>query len=163
MLTALRFLEFLSLGLWLGALVFFAFIVAPAAFAVLPTREQAGNLVAVVLPRLHLFGMACAGVYLLALFFEQRLTGGSLRTLVLPAAVVGVVVLGTLYSHYGLGGQLADLRAEMIATFGSVDQTPRDHALRLRFGRLHGFSSLLMSVNLLLVLGLLFLAVRRLR
>jgi hypothetical protein len=57
---------------------------------------------------------------------------------------------------------MADLRAEMKAAFGGVDQTPRDHTLRVRFGRLHGYSSLLMTANLALVLGLFVLAVRRL-
>lgn len=163
MLTVVRFLELLALGLWLGAMVFFAFVVAPAAFSVLPTRQQAGDLVAWILPRLHLFGLVCGIAYLLGLFIEQRLLGSSLRGLALPVGVLAVVLLLTLLNHYWLGEQLAGLRAEMSAAFGSIDQTPRDHVLRARFGRLHGFSSLLLSANLLLVLGLLALTVRRLR
>ncbi|MGH9803969.1 MAG: hypothetical protein ACRD4D_02260, partial [Candidatus Acidiferrales bacterium] len=94
---------------------------------------------------------------------EQRLVGGSVRGLLLPVALVAVALLITLYSHYGLGERLAALRVEMTSTFGSVDATPRAHALRLAFGRLHGLSSILLSFQLLIVLTLLLLTVRRLR
>ncbi|MFB3127344.1 MAG: DUF4149 domain-containing protein, partial [Candidatus Acidiferrales bacterium] len=43
MLTAARIVETLALGLWLGSMVFLSFVVAPAAFAVLPSRELAGQ------------------------------------------------------------------------------------------------------------------------
>jgi hypothetical protein len=33
------------LGLWLGAMAFFSFVVAPSAFAVLPQQQMAGALV----------------------------------------------------------------------------------------------------------------------
>jgi hypothetical protein len=163
MLAALRFLELLSLGLWLGAMVFLAFFVAPAAFAVLATREQAGNLVGFLLPRLYVLGIVCGIVFGAALVVEQRLSGGGLRALVVPLVLVGVTVVLILLSHFWLGGQLAALRAEMTATFGSVDQTPVGNALRQRFGRLHGFSSLLLTAEMLLVLALLALTARRLR
>lgn len=163
MLTAARFLELLALGLWLGGMVFFAFIFAPAAFAALPTREQAGNLVGLLLPRLYLLGTLCAAAYLVGLLWEQRLTGAGLRSLLLPVALVVVALLIILYSHYGLGERLAALRAEMTSTFGSVDATPRDHALRVAFGRLHGLSTLLLLTVQILVLALMFLIVKRWR
>ena len=163
MLTAARFLEFLALGLWLGGMVFFAFLFAPAAFAALSTREQAGNLVGLLLPRLYLLGTLCAAAYLIGLVLEMRSTGGNPRAWLFPVALVAVALLIILYSHYGLGERLAVLRTEMTSVFGSVDATPKDHALRLAFGRLHGLSSLLLVFQLLTVLTLLFLTVRRLR
>ena len=38
----LRAFEFLSLSIWLGSDVFLSFVVAPGAFSVLATRDQAG-------------------------------------------------------------------------------------------------------------------------
>ena len=163
MLTTVRFLELLALGLWLGGMVFFSFIVAPAAFALLPSRELAGNLVGLVLARLYVLSYICGGAYLLCLVIEQRLTGGSRRALVLPLGVVVVMLLLTLFNQYPLGERLFSLRSEMKAAFGSIDQTPAEHALRLRFNRYHRVSVLLMSANLLLALGLLALTGRRLR
>ncbi|MFQ5777372.1 MAG: DUF4149 domain-containing protein [Terriglobia bacterium] len=162
MLTLMRFLQVLALALWLGGTVFLSFFVAPAAFAVLPTRQLAGDLVGQLLPRLYLLSYACAVVYLLALLFEQRLVSGSLRGLVLPVALVVVMLFLLLFNHLYLGERMANLRAEMTAAFGSIDQTPREYALRLRFNRYHGVSSLLLTADLLLLVGLLALTVRRL-
>lgn len=163
MLTLLRFLQVLALSLWLGGTVFLSFFVAPAAFAVLPTRQLAGDLVGQLLPRLYLLSYACAALYLLSLLVEQRLVGGSLRGLALPVALVVAMLLLLLFNHLYLGERMAGLRVEMTATFGSIDQTPREHALRLRFNRYHGVSSLLLTADLLLLVGLLALTVRRLR
>lgn len=163
MLTALRFLELLALGLWLGALVFFSFMVAPAAFAVLPSRQLAGDLVGHLLPRLHLLGYLCGTVYLVALGVEQRLTQGSLRAVALPMLLVAAILVMTAVSQFGLEPRLAGLRAEMTAAFGAIDQVPRDHPLRVSFGRFHQVSALLLTANLLLVLVVLGLTVRRLR
>ncbi len=58
---------------------------------------------------------------------------------------------------------MAGLRAEMKAGFGGVDRTPADHALRVAFNRLHRYSVWFMTADLLLVLALLGVTVRRLR
>lgn len=162
MLTTLRIVELLSLAVWLGGMVFFSFFVAPAAFAVLPSRHLAGSLVAWLLPRIHLLGLFCGLIFLVALALEQRLAGGSLRVILVPAVLILLVLLSSGVNHYVLAGKMIGLRVEMKEAFGGVDQTPRDHPLRTRFGRLHGYSSLLMTANLVLVLGLFVLAVRRL-
>ena len=43
----------LSLVVWIGGLIFFAFVLAPTVFAVLPTRQLAGNVVNRSLGILH--------------------------------------------------------------------------------------------------------------
>ena len=49
MLTVFRFLELLSLGVWVGAALFVGVLLAPGAFALLPTRELAGSVVGMAL------------------------------------------------------------------------------------------------------------------
>ncbi|HEX5434805.1 MAG TPA: DUF4149 domain-containing protein, partial [Candidatus Angelobacter sp.] len=44
-MTWLRALMLLCLVVWLGGIIFFGFVLAPAVFAVLPTHELAGNVV----------------------------------------------------------------------------------------------------------------------
>ena len=163
MLTAARIVETLALGLWLGSMVFLSFVVAPAAFAVLPSRELAGQLVGHTLARLYLLGYVCGALFLLALVVEQRLSGASLRAVALPIGLLAAMLLLIFCNQYFLGERLAALRTEMTATFGSIDQTPRDHALRAAFGRYHGVSAVLMSANMLLTLVLFVLTVRRFR
>ena len=60
--TFLRTVEFLSLGLWLGSDVFLSFVVAPGAFSVLASRDQAGAMVGFALTRMHWGGVICGVV-----------------------------------------------------------------------------------------------------
>ncbi len=55
-MSLLRFLMMLSLAVWLGGIVFFAFVLAPTVFSVLPTRNLAGMVVSRSLARLHWIG-----------------------------------------------------------------------------------------------------------
>ncbi len=156
MTAFLRFAQLLSLGAWVGATLFVGFLLAPAAFSTLPTRELAGSLVGMALARLHLLGYVCG-----ALYFASALAAGGAAALRKPAAILVVVMLLlTAVAQHGLTPRLADLRAQMAATHGSTDSTPTDHPLRLQFGRLHAMANLLELVILLVGLGALFLSVK---
>lgn len=52
-----------ALGVWLGSIVFFSFVAAPALFAELG-RDRAGDAVNVVFPRYYGFGLVAAAVAL---------------------------------------------------------------------------------------------------
>ena len=159
MATILRFLQFLSLGVWVGAALFVGVLLAPGAFATLPTRELAGNVVGMALGRLHLLGYACGAVYLLSSAMAAR----SVSALARPAAIcVIAMLLLTAATQFGVNAKVGDLREQMRAEFGSVDATPRDHALRAQFGRLHGVSSAIELLILMIGLAALFFAARRL-
>ena len=157
MTTILRFVQVLSLGVWVGAALFVGLLLAPGAFATLPTRELAGNVVGMALARLHLLGYACGALYLAASLIAARGVAGLAR----PAAIcVIAMLLVTTVSHHGINAKLADLRAQMASEFGSVDATPKDHALRAEFGKLHGISSALELLVMLIGVAALYLAVR---
>ena len=159
-LTIIRFAEVLSLGVWLGAIVYLTFGVAPVAFAVAPTRQLAGQIVGQAIAKLYALGYICAAVYAISVVVEQRVVPAG------PPAgwlliLVGVMVLLVAVNQFVVGRQMQTMRAGMQQEFGSIDQTPKDHPLRSGFGRLHGVSSLLMMGNLLTGLGLMFVTVRR--
>jgi hypothetical protein len=59
----LRFLHLLALGLWVGEIGFFSFVVAPVLFSVLPP-ERAGEVVSGIFPRYYALGTAYAVVAL---------------------------------------------------------------------------------------------------
>ncbi len=153
MSSILRTLEFLSLGTWLGSIIFLSFVVAPGAFATLGSRDLAGAVVGMALGRLHLLGLIAGLVYLAVRVALAR----SLSALVAPAALaVILMLLLTLVSQQWLGPRLANLRLEM----GSVDRSPADHPLRVEFNRLHRVSVALELAVLLAGLAALFLTVR---
>ena len=153
MSSVLRYLEFLSLGTWVGSILYLSFVVAPGAFATLGSRDQAGAVVGMALGRLHLLGLIAGVVYLVARVGVAR----SLKALAGPAALAVILMLVlTLVSQYGVSARMAHLRTEM----GSVDRTPEDHPLRVEFNRLHRTSVRLEGAILLLGLVALFLTVR---
>ncbi len=156
MTTILRFIQSVSLGIWIGGIVF-SFLVAAGVFATLPSREQAGAVVGMALARLHALGYVCAAAFLVASLALER----SLASMLRPAALLVIVMLTlTLASQFIITPRLADLRARMTAEHGSIDATPRDNPLRASFGKLHGVSSALELLVLLLGLAALFFTVR---
>jgi Domain of unknown function (DUF4149) len=132
MTTVVRFLQFFTLGSWIGAILYFGAIVAPAAFSVL-SQDQAGALVGLTLSRLHLMGIVAGIVYLLVTAIWARSAAALLR----PASllVLAMVVL-TFISQFWVSGTMEALRAQM----GSVAGTPATNQLRASFDRLHRIS-----------------------
>lgn len=138
MTTVVRFIQFFTLGIWIGAILYFGAIVAPAAFSVL-TADQAGALVGLTLGRLHLMGIVAGVIYLLVTALWARSAAALLRPA--PLLVIIMVVL-TFISQFWVMGTMDALRAQM----GSVAATPATNDLRASFDRLHRI-----SVNLELV------------
>ncbi len=68
MANFLRAVEFLCLSLWLGSDVFLSFVVAPGAFRVLASRDQAGAMVGFALGWMHMIGVICGVVFLVCDF-----------------------------------------------------------------------------------------------
>jgi len=153
MTVFLRTLEFLSLGLWLGSDVFLSFVVAPGAFHVLATRDQAGVMVGFALMRMHIGGIICGVIFLVARMARTR----SFSNLVAPAALcVLVMIAATLVSQFTVSARMAALRGQM----GSIQATAADSPLLAEFTRLHSISVSLESVVLLAGMAAMFLLVR---
>ena len=66
MTTTLRAIRLLAIVFWVGSLLFFAFVLAPVAFHVLPSAHEAGLVVAGTLVQLHFIGDICGLLFLLA-------------------------------------------------------------------------------------------------
>ncbi len=110
MLSLLRTLEFLGLSLWLGSDVFLSFVVAPGAFRILASRDQAGAMVGSALWWMHMIGVVCGIVILLARLVRTR-TFASLAT---PAALCVVLMIGlTVVSQHAVSPKMAALRVQM--------------------------------------------------
>jgi hypothetical protein len=141
----LSFLYRLLLGVWLGALLCFGAVVAPALFKVL-APGQAGSVVRQVIPVLDLYGLI-AGVVLVAvsLAYEGRPRGKSAVRLGLLAAMVIAVAISAFY----VSPTMESLRESV---GGEMSKLAPGDPVRRQFGALHGVSSVLMALEL--VLGL---------
>ena len=154
MAATLRFLQIFSLGLWLGSILFFSFVVTQGAFAVLPNKDLAGALVGYTLTRLHIIGIVAGCVYLLATAALEKSVGA----LVSPAALlVLLMIVCTMLSQYGVIVRMDALKLQM----GSVEAAGADNPLRVAFDRLHQYSVWLESVVLFSGLAALFLTAKR--
>ncbi len=155
MSTFLRALEFLGLSLWLGSDVFLSFVVAPGAFRILGSRDQAGAMVGYSLNAMHIGGIICGGIVLLARLLRTK-TFTSLAT---PAALCVVLMIAlTAISQYTVSAKMAALRVQM----GSIQATAADSPLLAQFGRLHAISVSLESGVLLAGIAAMYLLVREL-
>jgi len=151
--ATLRFLQYLSLGCWLGGIVYFI-LLTQGIFSVMPTKDLAGVVVGYSLARLHILGIVAGCVYLIATAALEKSVGSLVR----PAALlVFVMILCTMASQYGVIARMDGLRVQM----GSVDATPAGNPLRVAFDRLHQYSVRLESAVLLSGLAALFLTARQ--
>jgi hypothetical protein len=150
----------LALVLWLGGLMFFAFVVAPTVFhpGILPTRDLAGNVVNRSLGILHLMGLVCGVVFVIASLIYSKLTAGSPQPFAPIHLLVYTMLIFTLIAQFGVAPKMAALRADM----GVIDSISPTDARRVQFNNLHHWSSRLGSGILFLGLGVLLLTARRL-
>jgi len=149
----LRAIEFLGLSIWLGSDVFLSFVVAPGAFSVLASRDQAGAIVGYSLGRMHWIGIVSGLVILLVRALRIR----SLTALVAPAALcVVLMIILTVISQVAVSPKMAVLRAQM----GSIEATAAGNPLLAEFARLHTISVGLESGVLLAGMATMFLMVR---
>ena len=154
-MSFLRFVKMLSLALWIGSFFFFALVVAPALFSILPSRQLAGMVVSRCLANLHWIGIVCGLIFLLGSVLLALLQGGhgpfQLRDLLLVA-----MMAITLTLHFGIERHMNAMRTEM----GVIDQVPHDDPRRIEFNRLHIWSTRMEGSVFVLGLVLLYLEVR---
>ena len=154
--TTMRFLMLLSLALWLGSIFFFA-LMAPTVFAVLPSRELAGQLINPLLYKLHWIGTVCGVLFLGASMVWNRLRTGNFRTFA-GSHILVVAMLGLLaISQFAVVPRMCALRAQM----GGIDAVSQDDSRRIQFNELHQWSTRLEGSVFLLGLVALYLAGRQ--
>lgn len=153
-MSFLRYLMLLSLVVWVGGLIFFAFVLAPTAFEVLPTTHLAGNVVGRALSKLHWIGIASAIVFLLSSLVYAWLADGRMHISAVRHIFVCVMLALTLFSQFWIIPRMDSLRTQ-IGDFAAV--APNDR-LRMQFDALHVWSTRVEGVVLLIGLVAIYLA-----
>ena len=156
MSTFLRTIEFLGLSLWLGSDVFLSFVVAPGAFRILASRDQAGAMVGFALWWMHMIGVVCGIAILLARMLRTR----AFSSLAAPAALCVVLMIGlTVVSQHAVSPKMAALRTQM-GSIQAFQATAADSPLLAEFSRLHRISVSLESGVLLAGMAAMYLMVK---
>ncbi len=106
-----KWLYLAALIVWLGEIVFFSFVVAPAIFRTLPTAD-AGRAVGAVFPLYYRLGYVCGGALLLTTLV---LMGGAVsRAWWGVNAVLAALMLGaTLYAGVVIQPRASELRPQI--------------------------------------------------
>jgi hypothetical protein len=159
-MSFLRFLMLLSLVVWIGGVMFLAFVEAPTAFrpGLLPSRHLAGAVVGGSLNILHWMGMISGIVFLISSLAYNQISKGTMQPFALRHVLIVLMLLLTAYSQFGITPRMVALRA----SFVEIDKVPLDDPGRVEFDRLHNWSEKLEGGVLLLGLVVVYLTAQRL-
>jgi hypothetical protein len=152
-MSVLRFLMLLSLVAWIGGLIFFAFVLAPTAFQVLPNTHLAGNVVGRALGKLHWIAIVSGIIFLASSLLYDRLTEGAAHVFAVRHLLISLMLGLTLLSQFWIIARMDTLRAS-IGDFATV---PLDNPARVQFDALHVWSTRLEGGVLLLGLVAVYL------
>ena len=157
-MSFIRFFMLLSLVVWVGGIIFFAFVMAPTVFhpGILPTRQLAGNVVSRSLTILHWMGLACGVVFVAMSMFQSRLVDGVAHPFAARNLLVYAMIILTLVGMFCVGTRMLALRQQMV----TIDEVPHDDARRVEFNRLHVWSTRIEGCVLLLGLAVVWLVAR---
>lgn len=134
----------LLVALWCGAALLTVTVVAPGAFAVLPTRALAGEMVGRVLPVVFA-GALLVPAAVFALVPSARRSGGAVT-----AGLAAIVASGV--ALWVVNPRIVALR---VAAVMPIDQLAPADPRRTMFGLLHGVSVALLGLAMLALAALL--------
>ncbi|MGH9752835.1 MAG: DUF4149 domain-containing protein [Blastocatellia bacterium] len=141
------------LGLWLGAMAFFSFVVAPGAFAVLEQQHLAGAVVSWDLRVLEIGGAIIGGLLIVILIFSRERGKASVYELI---ALV-LMTSSMLVSHFVVSRRMHELRVSL----GEIARLAANDPARLEFDRLHQYSVWLMGFDIIGAIALIIYLARR--
>jgi hypothetical protein len=154
-----RVLRLLSLVVWIGGIIFFAFVMAPVAFHNLPSPHEAGIVVRGTIGILHIMGFVCGGLFLIATLL--LLPGSTTRVksnLLTQTALVALMLAVTAVSQFGV---IAPMESDRLQAGGIIESVPPTNPARIHFERLHILSERLEGAVLFLGLGVCLLLARQ--
>ena len=152
-MSFLRYIMLLSLVVWIGGLIFFAFVLAPTAFQVLTDTHLAGNIVGRALGKLHWIAIFSGVLFLISSLLYSRFTEGTADVFAMRHILI-VLMLGlTLFSQFWMIPRMDALRAQV----GDFAKVTLDNPARVQFDALHVWSTRVESGVLLLGLVAVYL------
>lgn len=143
----------LALIVWIGGIIFFAFVLAPTLFGVLPTTKLAGDVVNATLTKLHWMGLVSGVVFLICSLGYNWQKHVQFRPFMVSHVFVVLMLAFTMISQFGITPRMRELRSSPVIMDSSVG--------RAEFDTLHEWSTYLEGGVLLLGIGIVGLTARR--
>lgn len=138
MTIILQALRLLAIVVWVGGLIFFALVLAPTAFHVLPSPHEAGTVVGATLRVLNEIGHFCGFIFVFASFpLWYRMSPRSRRLLMVEVPLIVLMVIATMYVQTGI---IPAMERDRAAAGGAIENVPASDPARADFNRLHSHS-----------------------
>jgi len=103
----------LALIVWIGGIIFFAFVLAPTLFGVLPTTKLAGDVVNATLTKLHWTGLISGVVFLFASLLYNWQKHVQLRPFALSHIFIVFMLAFTMVSQFGITPRMRLVRSQL--------------------------------------------------
>jgi uncharacterized membrane protein len=150
----LRFMQLLSMVVWIGGLVFFAFVLAPVAFGVLPSIHEAGLVVGSSLKVFDKVALVCGAIFLAGTAGLFRKAPMRIRgRYEIEFLLAGVMILATAYLQWSI---IPAMDQDQLQAGGDVNKLARTDPVWLHFDKLHHRSEDVAGMVLVIGLGVLF-------
>ena len=164
-MSFLKFLMLLALIVWIGGIIFFAFVMAPTLFAVLPSTKLAGDVVSPTLSRLHWMGLISGAIFLAASLLYNWRKYSQLRVFTAAHIFIVLMLALTAVSQFAITPRMRELRSQTnsgkrsaeVVQVADLNLPPEPS----EFERLHAWSTRLEGGVLFLGLGVVVLTSRR--
>ena len=143
----------LALIVWIGGIIFFAFVLAPTLFSVLPTTKLAGDVVNATLGKLHWMGIISGVAFLVASLLYNWQKHVQFRPFALSHILIVLMLAFTMISQFGITPRMRELRSSPSIMESSLG--------RAEFDSLHAWSTRLEGSVLLLGIGVVILSARK--
>jgi len=164
----LRFLMLLALIVWIGGIIFFAFVLAPTLFGVLPTTKLAGDVVNATLGKLHWMGLVSGAIFLICSSLYNWAKHVQLRPFMLSHVFIVLMLTFTVISQFGITPRMRLVRSqlELAQRPDYVPYIPGSTPALIarssaQFNNLHAWSTRFEGGVLFLGLGVVILTARR--
>jgi uncharacterized membrane protein len=149
----LRALMLLALIVWIGGIIFFAFLLAPTVFAVLPSTQMAGAVVGPTLSKLHWMGLISGVVFVICSLLYNWRKYAQLRLLTATHVFIVLMLALTAVSQFAITPRMRELRAQ--------PSSANNSRVYAEFDRLHAWSTRCEGGVLFLGLAVVVLTARR--
>jgi uncharacterized membrane protein len=154
----LRLVQLLSMVVWVGGLIFFAFVLAPTAFHTLPSIHLAGEVVGAALKTFNVIAVVCGAFFLGATALMFRSAPFRIRgRYEMEFFLAGIMLVLTAYLMWNV---IPAMDNDMQQAGGDMQKAEPTNPARLHFDKLHVRSERVEGTVLLVGLLVVFLMSR---
>jgi uncharacterized membrane protein len=148
-LTIYLYVYTICLSVFFGSSIFLGYITAPFIFKTINSRDEAGNMVGLLLKKFSILGYIIQSIMIITGYFLYANLYTNIYIIIGPF----IILLLILFSENFISKKMNNLKKQMI----SISVTPKDDIRRKEFNYLHKWSVKIFALNQILCLPLFYI------